>query len=115
MLALESRCSASLSRSRAISLHLPRPRSLRFPTFGLQTFRLKRMCHNNPSRNGTNHMHAGSTPSSVRALSHSPVRRVLRRQSSVLCRRNAFPITETELKLIAVAAINGDNSNPVNG
>ena len=30
-------------------------------------------------------------------------------------RRNALPITDTELKLIASAAISGDNSQPVIG
>ena len=37
------------------------------------------------------------------------------RQSSLLLNLNAFPITDTELKLIAKAAIIGDNNIPKKG
>ena len=37
------------------------------------------------------------------------------RYNRALRSRNALPITDTELKLIASAAISGDSSQPVNG
>jgi hypothetical protein len=36
-------------------------------------------------------------------------------QTAILRWRKALPMTETELKLIASAAISGDSSRPVNG
>ncbi len=43
------------------------------------------------------------------------IRRGASRHSVTRRRRNALPITDTELKLIAAAAIIGLNSNPKNG